>query len=60
MNNLNHLPSAVANSNPKTENVNEQLPDYIETPPLAENFSLSNYVDDDDDSGFCCPCCLPR
>lgn len=25
-----------------------------------ENFSLSNYEDDDDDSGFCCPCCLPR
>lgn len=28
--------------------------------PWSENFSLSNYEDDDDDSGFYCPCCLPR
>lgn len=27
---------------------------------LTENISLSDYEDDDDDSGFCCPCCLPR
>ena len=60
MNDLNQLSSAVANVNPKEENVNEQLPGYVGTPPLAENFSLSNYEDDDDDSGFYCPCCLPR
>ncbi|WGQ11577.1 hypothetical protein QG516_07895 [Pedobacter gandavensis] len=60
MNNLNHLASAGANANPKEENVNEQLPGYIGMSPLTENFSLSNYEDDDDDSGFCCPCCLPR
>ena len=56
MNNLNHLPSAVANANPKEENVSEQLPGHIGMSPLTENFSLSNYEDDDDDSGFCCPC----
>lgn len=37
-------------------NATEELLNSTETWP--ENFSLSNY--DDDDSGFCCPCCLPR
>ncbi|WP_316845829.1 hypothetical protein [Pedobacter psychrodurus] len=27
---------------------------------LTEKFSLSDYEDDEDDSGFSCPCCLPR
>lgn len=53
MNNLMHLPSS-----------NEEVSNAIETSCLndefGENFSLSNYEDDDDDSGFCCPCCLPR
>ncbi|ALL05268.1 hypothetical protein AQ505_07040 [Pedobacter sp. PACM 27299] len=60
MNNLNHLPSAAANANPKEENVNEQPDGHMGMSPLIENFSLSNYEDDDDDSGFSCPCCLPR
>ena len=60
MNDLNHLLSSIANDSPKEENVNEQLPGDIGMPPLTEKFWLSNYEEDDDDSGFCCPCCLPR
>lgn len=28
--------------------------------PLPTDFSLSDYEDDEEESGFCCPCCLPR
>jgi hypothetical protein len=32
----------------------------VNTVHLTEKFSLSDYEDDDDDSGFSCPCCFAR
>jgi hypothetical protein len=69
MNNLIYLQSSFNSVNPGDNNAKKELLNFIDSPDhavvnttlhLSEDFSLSDYEDDDDDSGFCCPCCLPR
>ena len=70
-----YLPSFFAIIDMYDKNAKEELPNSMETLyfnnsfdstmdssafHFSENFSLSNYEDDDDDSGIFCPCCLPR
>lgn len=75
MNNLTHLKSTFSNIDPNDSNANKELSKSIEISTLNNSLDtteaserlhlpekpyLSDYEDDDEDSGFCCPCCLPR
>lgn len=62
MNEPNHLQALAAIIDPAEHNITKQPPNNttLFLNGKVETFSLSDYEDDDDDSGFCCPCCLPR
>lgn len=60
MSNLISLKSPLSILNPNDQNTGEYSLNINEKSHLTDDFLLSEYEDDDDDSGFSCPCCLPR